>query len=346
LWIFATILFGIPNVALSQIENVDGKNVYVVDVSEIEPCAILDEGDVTGFSVDLWKYCANELDLDFRFRRVASVTEKLADLANGRADVAIAGISWTEDREQNYDFSVPELNSGLRAMVHRNTSLLPTLSPSSRRICIYLLGFLLISGNILWWAERGGGAIRREYFPGILEAFWCVFATMSTVGYGDIAPKRWLGRLMAVLIMFSGISLFGVLAASLTADLIAERKVSQIDSVKALVGLKVATKEGTTSSQFLRDHHIDVVEKKSFKGACDLLLNGSVDAVVFDEPAILYRAKEDPDLIPVGPPLNQEYYAFAIPQNSPLREKLNQSLLKARDSGEYDRIYKRWFGEQ
>jgi ABC-type amino acid transport substrate-binding protein len=208
---------------------------------------------------------------------------------------------------------------------------------------MYLGIFLLIAGNVLWWAERGSGAIRREYFPGILEAFWCVMATMTTVGYGDIAPKRWLGRCMAVLIMLSGIGLFGVLAAALTADLITEHRVSAIENVQSLKGLRVATKQDTSSSEFLTKHGVRVTGVESFPEARELLQIGRVDAVVYDEPVILYSVSSDSSLLPVGPQLKQEYYAFAFPESSRLRERVNRALLKAYNEGEYATIHDRWF---
>ncbi|CAL9409363.1 potassium channel family protein [Streptomyces sp. enrichment culture] len=53
------------------------------------------------------------------------------------------------------------------------------------------------------------------------DAVWWSFTTMTTVGYGDHAPKTGLGRLLAVGLMLSGIALLGVVTANIAAWFIA-----------------------------------------------------------------------------------------------------------------------------
>ena len=54
-------------------------------------------------------------------------------------------------------------------------------------------------------------------FATIGDAFWWGIVTLTTVGYGDIVPKTFTGRLAGVAIMFTGIAVLGVLAGSLAA---------------------------------------------------------------------------------------------------------------------------------
>jgi voltage-gated potassium channel len=46
------------------------------------------------------------------------------------------------------------------------------------------------------------------------SVFWAI-VTITTVGYGDIVPITTVGRLMSVILMFSGVALLGVLAGTL-----------------------------------------------------------------------------------------------------------------------------------
>jgi polar amino acid transport system substrate-binding protein len=321
-------------------------NELVVYVSSIPPCAIVDGTKLKGFEVDLWEYCAKSLGRRFTYKVVGSADEKIQGLADNEADVAIAGISVTREREDKVDFSIPTLNSGLRIMVLKDTGLLPKMSDKSRGIVRTLIVFLLICAHVLWWAERGGGAVKRTYFPGIFEAFWCVFATMTTVGYGDIAPKRWLGRVMGVLIMFSGITLFGIFAATLTADLVTEKRLSAISSVDDLKTLAVGVKRNTTSSRYLKRQGVQCREADTFELACQSLADGHVDAVVYDEPAILYWIKRNPNFIAVGPLFNSQYYAFGFPDDSTLLEDVNKALLESKEDGFFDETVVKWFGEK
>lgn len=47
------------------------------------------------------------------------------------------------------------------------------------------------------------------------DAIWWSFVTMTTVGYGDHYPVTLAGRITAIILMFTGITLFGIITASL-----------------------------------------------------------------------------------------------------------------------------------
>ena len=49
------------------------------------------------------------------------------------------------------------------------------------------------------------------------DGFWWAITTVTTVGYGDRYPTTTEGRLLAVMLMFMGISLVGVITASVAA---------------------------------------------------------------------------------------------------------------------------------
>jgi len=56
-----------------------------------------------------------------------------------------------------------------------------------------------------------------------LNPFWWAIVTMTTVGYGDFAPKTFEGRLLAIIIMFVGISLTALLTATVSSIFVAKR---------------------------------------------------------------------------------------------------------------------------
>jgi voltage-gated potassium channel len=61
------------------------------------------------------------------------------------------------------------------------------------------------------------------------DGLWWAVTTVTTVGYGDRYPTTIEGRLLAVLLMITGISLVGVITASVAAWFV---KMSQEDSKK------------------------------------------------------------------------------------------------------------------
>jgi voltage-gated potassium channel len=57
-----------------------------------------------------------------------------------------------------------------------------------------------------------------------MDALWWSVATITTVGYGDVYPITPGGRSVAVFLMLTGISLFGVLAARIAAFFVEEEQ--------------------------------------------------------------------------------------------------------------------------
>ncbi len=70
-------------------------------------------------------------------------------------------------------------------------------------------------------AERGAQGANIESLP---EALWWMFETITTVGYGDFVPVTWTGRVVAILIMLTGISMLGAATAGLSATLLKQNK--------------------------------------------------------------------------------------------------------------------------
>jgi len=66
-------------------------------------------------------------------------------------------------------------------------------------------------------AERGAQGAEITSFG---DSIWWAFETITTVGYGDVVPVTPMGRVFAVLVMMVGISVLGVVTASLSAGLV------------------------------------------------------------------------------------------------------------------------------
>jgi voltage-gated potassium channel len=87
-----------------------------------------------------------------------------------------------------------------------------------RRGLVYVVAIttllILVGGGCLSILEPE--TVKGGYGDGI----WWAVVTASTVGYGDIAPTTFLGRLIAVLLMLVGIGLMSTLAASITSHFV------------------------------------------------------------------------------------------------------------------------------
>jgi ABC-type amino acid transport substrate-binding protein len=78
------------------------------------------------------------------------------------------------------------------------------------------------------------------------------------------------------------------------------------------------------------------------------LLQGRVDAVVYDAPSLLYYANGEGqgEVTVVGKVFEPQDYGIALKQGSPRREQINRAILALMESGEIARIRAQWFGHE
>lgn len=126
------------------------------------------------------------------------------------------------------------------------------------------------------------------------------------------------------------------------------RNDSDINSVDDLKGKTVAIKTGTSAFPYAIEHLPDAKRRlfPEIDAAFDNLVNGGVDAVLFDAPVVYhYAATAGKGKVKiVGDVLDQQKYGAAFPQGSELVDKYNLALKHLKDNGTYATIYKKWFG--
>lgn len=71
----------------------------------------------------------------------------------------------------------------------------------------------ILSGLLIWLLDR-------QDFDHLGVALWWAVQTVTTVGYGDEVPRQVTGRVIAAVLMLSGIGFLTVVTASITAALI------------------------------------------------------------------------------------------------------------------------------
>ena len=119
--------------------------------------------------------------------------------------------------------------------------------------------FLAFMGALaIFDVERGDPGANITTFG---DALWWAAVTMSTVGYGDVFPVTFTGRLVAVCMMVVGIGLLGVVTASFASGLLNKlrgdeetefaRVMKKLDSLEAQVATlteALAKREAAPSS--------------------------------------------------------------------------------------------------
>ena len=131
--------------------------------------------------------------------------------------------------------------------------------------------------------------------------------------------------------------------------IIVKKDNTAIKKFSDLAGKKVAVQIGTTSAKEVRK--INGVEVKELNSSADTFMElkaGGVDAVVNDRPVNdYYIAKSGvKDVRALDELLTSEDYGMAMSKKNPdLQKEVNAALKKLHENGEYDKIYKKWFGE-
>ena len=331
---------------------VSGKTLKVV-TRPVSPFVVEENGQLSGFSIELWQKIAQELDIKSDFQKTGNVTDLLNIVKSKQADVGIAAISVTSQREKDFDFSQPIFDSGLQILVrsqgHQSSigRLVESLfTPEFFQLLGIMLLIILIPAHIIWFVERkhqGGFLENSAYFPGIFKACWWAAGTLAT--QAEEMPKSPWGRVMAVIWMFISVVFIAYFTATVTTSLTVDRLQSNIKSPQDLAGKRVATIAGSTSANYLSQQKIDTKELKQIDEAFSALNNSEVDAVVFDAPILLYYAAHDGKgkVQVVGSIFRKESYAIALPNGSPYRKPINNALLSLQEKGTYQEIYDKWF---
>ena len=93
------------------------------------------------------------------------------------------------------------------------------------RASLLLAGVAPAAGAALvFYAEQGAGGTIET----IDDALWWAIATVTTVGYGDVAPVTALGRAAGSLLMLVGVGLFGMLTATVAAYFVEQSREDQV----------------------------------------------------------------------------------------------------------------------
>ena len=103
--------------------------------------------------------------------------------------------------------------------------------------------------------------------------FWWAIVTMTTVGYGDFAPKTPEGRMFAVLVMFAGISLTAMFTAIISSIFVAKR----IREEKGLEKVNIKNHIILCGWNRNADKIIDSIQYLAERGRKDIVLINDLD---------------------------------------------------------------------
>ncbi len=112
-----------------------------------------------------------------------------------------------------------------------------------------MMTLIIISACLMFTVEN---AASPGHFESITEAIWWAVVTLTTVGYGDITPITFGGKLLGMLIM-----MLGVCTMALPAGILAARFTEEIQSRKEIINDRI--------SEALHDGVLDTEEENTIK---------------------------------------------------------------------------------
>jgi len=115
-----------------------------------------------------------------------------------------------------------------------------------------------------------------------------------------------------------------------------------------LKGRAVAVQAGTTGEEKAkRLAGAKVLGFKTNEEAFQALREKKVEAIIIDKPvARYYLKKHHPDAVISGDTFEKESYGIVMRRHGELTPKINKALAELKESGEYDKIYEKWFGKE
>jgi ABC-type amino acid transport substrate-binding protein len=298
------------------------------------------DGSWEGLAVEMWNLVADELHLDSRFLAMDR-SEMPEAVAAGRVRFGIGPLAITAERVQRVDFSAPIDVTGMAIAVPYVARGIggvlrdALFSAAFLNLAAGVLALLAVVGTIFWVVERNRNPdFAGRHIHGWGSGIWLSIVTMTTVGYGDKAPRTLGGRAVAALWMFVSIVLISIFTGTVATLLTAERMGARVNGFEDLDSARVACVAASAGLQLMHDWRRHCQQFPDLETALQALVDRRADAVVHDRALLAWALKQRADLpIKILPgTLRPEYYAFAMAPDEPLRRPINAAISRILDS--------------
>ena len=319
-----------------------------VGVAPVEPLVIGGAGGVyDGLAVRLWGSVAERADLPYDY--VAAPRDSAREmLRRGALDVYLVATPTTGSLDTaphspiyfSSNLAVASRGGG-NAFLRVVRGL---FQPRFFQIVLALSVLLLIVGTIIYLVERGsndeqfGG--EGKAWRGIGAGFWWAGVTLTTIGYGDKAPRSFWGRVVAMLWMLVGLAVSATLTAALVS--LAEGSGGRLSLPGDLEGARNVIVAGHELTPFLERLGLPHEAVPDLAAGFRRVVDGGADHLVANEMELdHYVTNHSVDLAVQSTRLEPHYYALGFRQNLPQADTLSRLVAEVTRSG----AWPRWLGE-
>ncbi|XP_066156100.1 glutamate receptor ionotropic, kainate 2 isoform X4 [Euwallacea fornicatus] len=344
-----------------------------------------------GYAVDLIHEISRTLGFNYTIKlapdgRYGSLNRQtnewdgmIRELLDQKADLAIADLTITYDREQAVDFTMPFMNLGIsilyRKPIKQPPNLFSFLSPLSLDVWIYMataylgvsvLLFILARFSPYEWDNphpcNSDPDVLENQFT-LLNSLWFTIGSLMQQG-SDIAPKAVSTRMVAGMWWFFTLIMISSYTANLAAFLTVERMDSPIESAEDLAKqtkIKYGALRGGSTAAFFRDSNFSTYQRmwafmesqrpsvftsSNQEGVEQVVKGKGSYAFLMESTTIEYIIERNCELTQVGGMLDSKGYGIAMPPNSPFRTAISGAILKLQEEGKLHILKTRWWKEK
>ena len=315
-------------------------DTLTVGYTAAPPFIIQNNERLVGINVWLWKRVAEDLNLNYRLVPM-NFSDMLDSLSLGKIDVSINPLTITGERSKEMEFTHSFYASNATIAIAEQSSFEEIfqfingfMNLNVLKGFLILLGIILLFGLLGWYFERRENPEDfRGGIKGIWDGLWWSAATLTTVGYGDKAPKTGFGKVAALLLMFTGLLFISGLTAGIASSLTVDQLSNNTQGFSEFKKRNVGSVKNTGTVQFLRNHFFTNIKEYSnvSEGLSDLK-DKKIEAFAYDEPILKYRIQKDSALrkvilLPIK--FDIQFYAFGITKSKPeLEQLISQRILE------------------
>jgi len=312
------------------------------------------EGEYSGLCVDLWEEIARDLGVDYEYVPFSDLIGVIRALDYREVDLSINPLSVSSTRLKMFEVSQPFYISSIgvattaQARGQFSIFLSNLFSLDFLKVVLMLLLIIFVFGTLLWAVEHRYNQYQfRPGVLGLLDGLWWSAVTMTTVGYGDKAPKTVVGKTIAIVWMFTDVIIISSFTATIASTLTVNSLAAQIERLEDLQGVqRIGTVGDTSGEDFLVSHDIFPTETYDTPlEALRALARREVDIVVYDKTVMRFLINEHQfsgkaHLLPVT--FNKQYRSFLLPKKSPLYEAINPLLVSRINRASWQEVLRRY----
>ena len=198
-------------------------------------------------------------------------------------------------------------------------------------VSLFIICLLVFSYDLRIY-ERYFDELNESNLGNYLNDLWFIFITMTTVGYGDVSPKSFFGRLISVVTCLFGVFLVGLVVVSVTSYFNLEEIESNV--YKILLKSKKMEKRNKSAFNSIVQYLKSIKELKRNESLLTEATNNSLHNLVAKEKKkmndVLNEFKlADTDFLETIPLMNEydnigEHIRFLEENMNTNREKINE----------------------